>query len=141
MASRRWLIAGLAAILVLAAIGLRFWRVRRPPTPPAAKLPASARVLLQPFRKDNIDLTVAPQAVGTYKVGMKEGASMLYAWSTSPAEMLDSKFADRPANIAAEEHNAFVAQSSGWYRWNWKNTSSRSVTVHLKLSGYYETEP
>jgi len=127
---------------VLLAIGISFWRVRRPPTPPAAKLPSSARALLQPLRKDTIDLTVAPLEVRSYKVGMREGASLLYAWSTSPAgEMLEAKFADRPESTTAEDHSAFVAQSAGWYRWNWRNLNARAVTVHLRLSGYYDTEP
>ena len=39
---------------------------------------------------------------------------------------------------AAEAHGAFLAQSAGWYRWRWKNQSDNPITIHFKLSGYYE---
>ena len=39
---------------------------------------------------------------------------------------------------AEEAHGAFVAQSSGWYRWHWNNPTGSPITIHLKLRGYYE---
>lgn len=121
-------------------MGLYFWaRVLRPPAPSAAKLPASARILLQPFRKDSLDLIVASQAELNYQVGMQAGATLVYAWSAAPkGETVLCEFAGHQASSASEAHSAFVAQSSGWYRWRWKNRNSHPVTIHLKLSGYYE---
>lgn len=129
-------VACLAGITVL-----YFWatRVRRPPAPSAARLPASARTLLQPFRKDTLDLTVAAQGELSYRVGMQAGATLVYAWSTGhQGETLSYEFAGRETSGASEAHSALVAQSSGWYRWRWKNPNGRPVTIHLKLSGYYE---
>lgn len=111
-----------------------------PPLPSAAKLPASARTLLQPFRKDSFNLTIGAGQELSYRVGMQAGATLVYAWSTGSGDQkLSCEFAGREASGAASEaHNAFVAQSAGWYRWRWKNPSSRPVTIHVKLSGYYE---
>jgi hypothetical protein len=136
---QRWLI-GLGGLLAMAgATAMYFWRVHPPPVPSAATLPASARVLLQPFRKDSLDLTVGAQEELNYRVGMQAGATLVYAWSTGHAdEKLACEFAGRETTAGSGAHSAFVAQSSGWYRWRWKNENSRAVTIHFKLSGYYE---
>jgi hypothetical protein len=133
----RWLV-GLVALLAGAAFaGLHFWRVQRPPTPSAAKLPASVRTLLQPFRRDGIDLKVAANGQLEYRVGMQAGASLVYAWTASQPTV-SYQFADQKPGRAGEAHGAFVAQSAGWYRWRWTNPTGTAVTIHLKLSGYYE---
>ena len=110
-----------------------------PPAPTAAKLPASARMLLQPFRKDSLNLTVGAQEELNYRVGMQAGATLVYAWSTGhKAETLFCEFAGQETREASEAHSAFVAQSSGWYRWRWKNPNRHPVTIHITLRGYYE---
>lgn len=139
MSGNRWVLV----LAACAACGLAFYllggRVARPPRPAAAVLPASARALLQPFRKDSVDLTVASQSERDYEVGMQAGATLAYAWSTGyRGDTLSCEFADQRMTRTAEAHSAFVAQSSGWYRWRWKNQSSHVVTIHLKLRGYYE---
>jgi len=137
-----WVRAAAGFVACLAGITvLYFWttRVRRPPVPSAARLPASARSLLRPFRQDTLHLTVAPQGELSYQVGMQAGATLVYAWSTGHrGETLSYEFAGRQNSGASEAHSALVAQSSGWYRWRWRNPNSRPVTIHLKLSGYYE---
>jgi hypothetical protein len=134
---KRWLV-GWAALLIGAAFAvLHFWRVQRPPTPSAARLPASVRTLLQPFRKDGIDLKVAANGETEYRVGMQAGASLVYAW-TAGGQTVSCQFADQKPGRAGEAHGAFVAQSSGWYRWRWTNPTGTPISIHLKLSGYYE---
>jgi len=139
MSRNRWVFVS----AVCAACGFAFYllagRVGRPPRPAAATLPASARALLQPVRKDSIELTVAPQSQGSYQVGMQAGATLVYAWSTGRSgDTLSCEFADQQMTRSAEAHSAFVAQSSGWYRWRWKNQSGHPISIHLKLRGYYE---
>jgi hypothetical protein len=134
---------GLACLVAVAIVGVHFWRVQLPPAPSAAKLPASARLLIQPFRKDSLDLTVEARQELNYRIGMQAGATLVYAWSTGPGrghkgEMLSCQFAGRETSDASEAHSAFVAQSAGWYRWRWRNPNSRPVTIHFKMSGYYE---
>ena len=126
-------VSGLANLYVVST------RVRRPPTPSAVRLPASARILLQPFRMESLDLTVASDGELNYRVGMQAGATLVYAWSTADKrDTLIYQFSGRETTGASEAHSAFVAQSSGWYRWRWKNRSSHPVAIHLKLTGYYE---
>lgn len=131
-----WLIGGAAVLVLAVSAGVHFWRVQRPPAPSAARLPPSARVLLQPFRKDSLKLTVGPHEELSYRVGMQAGASLVYAWSTG--DPVSFEFAEQGTNRAAEAHSAFVAQSAGWYRWHWKNSNSHPVTIRFKMSGYYE---
>jgi hypothetical protein len=95
-------------------------------------------MLLQPFRKDSFDLTVTAQEEVDYRVGMRAGATLVYAWSTGHGEMLICQFAGQEPRDGSEAHGALVAQSSGWYHWSWQNQNRRPVTIHVKLSGYYE---
>ena len=138
MTRKAWLIPGAALVAAGVSVGVHFWRVQRPPAPSAAVLPASARVLLSPFRKDSLELTVGRHEELDYRVGMQSGATLVYAWSTSPGEMLSCEFPGQKASQAAEGHGAFEARSSGWYHWRWKNPGSQSVAIRLRLSGYYE---
>jgi hypothetical protein len=111
-------------------------RVHRPPKPAAATLPASARVLLLPFRKNSLDLTVPAHEELDYRVGMQAGGTLVYAWSSGVRLLCESP---GPKTMrAAEAHGAFEAQSSGWYHWRWKNESGNPIAIHVKLSGYYE---
>jgi hypothetical protein len=132
-----WLI-GLAALLAVAALGgVRFWKVRKPPNPPAAKLPASVRMLFQPFRKDSLDLALAANGELQYRIAMQAGATLVYSW-TAGRGTVSYQFADQKPGKAGEAHGAFVAQSSGWYRWRWNNPTGDKITIHLQLGGYYE---
>src|ERR1700691_6449433 len=103
--------------MVAGAIAVFIWsfRIHHPPNPPAAQLPASARMLLQPFRKDSFDLTVGAQQEANYRVGMQAGATLVYAWSTGQAgghggEPLFCEFAGHETRSASEAHSAVVAQ-------------------------------
>jgi hypothetical protein len=70
---------------------------------------------------------------------MQAGATLVYSWTASRG-MVSCRFADQKLASASEAHGAFVAQSSGWYRWRWNNPTADSITIHLKLSGYYEPQ-
>jgi hypothetical protein len=132
-------LTGLVVFVAAAAAGVRFWKVPQPPAPSAAKLPASARELLLPFRKDSLDLAVPPHDEANYRVGMQAGATLVYAWSTVHAgQILSCECPGQKSSQGAEGHGAFEAQSSGWYHWRWRNPSGNPTTVHVKLSGYYE---
>jgi hypothetical protein len=101
-------------------------------------LPSSARVLLQPFRKDGLDLTLPAKGEVGYRIAMQAGATLVYSWTASRGAV-SCQFANQNPIRAGEARGAFVAQSSGWYRWNWKNQNGNAMTIHLKLNGYYET--
>jgi hypothetical protein len=135
-----WLILAAGIVAGVAYVAPHYWRVQRPPKPVPARLPASARILLQPFRQQTIDLKVPARDEKRYQVGMQAGATLVYAWSTVPPDTLDCQFSGQASRQEAAAHSAFVAQSDGWYRWRWKNPTGHPVTIHLKLSGYYEPE-
>jgi hypothetical protein len=129
---------GLAGLIGAVALGgVYFWRVQQPPVPSAARLPASARIQLQPFRQDGLDLTLAANGDLQYRIAMQAGATLVYAWRAG-SEAVSYQFADQKPGKAVEAHGAFVAQSSGWYRWRWSNATNHSVSIHLKLRGYYQ---
>jgi hypothetical protein len=134
---KAWLIglAGLVAVATFA--GVHFWKVRKPPSPPAAKLPASARILLQPYRKDSLELALAANGEQQYRIAMQAGAALVYSW-TAGQRTVSYQFANQKPGKAGEAHGAFVAQSSGWYRWRWNNPTGDPITIRLKLAGYYE---
>jgi hypothetical protein len=96
-------------------------------------------VLLQPFRKDDVDLTLAGGGELQYRIAMQAGATLVYSWTASHGPV-SCQFANQNRVSATDGRGAFVAQSSGWYRWRWSNPSSGRVAIHLKLSGYYEPQ-
>jgi len=92
---------------------------------------------LQPFRKDGLDLTLDAHAELQYRIAMQAGATLVYSWKADGG-LVSYQFADQNPGRGTDAHGAFVAQSSGWYRWRWTNTTRHTVTIHLKLNGYYE---
>lgn len=111
----------------------------RPPKPAAAALPASARALLLPFRRNSLDLTVPAHEELDYRVGMQAGATLVYAWTSGHGgQVLSAESPGQKRTRAGEAHGAFEAQSSGWYHWRWKNETASPITIHVKLNGYYE---
>ena len=120
-------------------MGLYYWRgrVRRPPMPAAASLPPSARMRFQPFHRDGLDLALPANGEVEYHIAMEAGATLVYSWSASHGTV-SCRFADQNPVSAGKGRGAFVAQSSGWYRWRWKNQTGNSSTIHLQLNGYYQ---
>ncbi len=92
---------------------------------------------LQPFRKDGLDLTLDAHGELQYRIAMQAGATLVYSWKSNSGTV-SYQFADQNPGRGTEAHGAFVAQSSGWYRWHWSNMGGNPVTFHLKLNGYYE---
>jgi hypothetical protein len=136
-----WLIA-VAAVLAVASAAVHFWKVQKLPVPSGAALPASARMRLQPsgqkpFRKDGLDLTLDAHGELQYRIAMQADATLVYSWKADRG-VVSYQFADQNPGRGTDAHGAFVAQSSGWYRWRWSNTTGRALTIHLKLNGYYE---
>jgi hypothetical protein len=94
-------------------------------------------MLLQPFRKDSLDLTLAANGEVEYRVAMQSGATLVFSWTASRGTV-SCQFANQNPVNTGESHGGFVAQSSGWYRWRWRNQTGNATTIHLKLNGYYE---
>lgn len=117
------------------------------------------------WRTDTIDI---PLAAGgdfdrkdelEYKVRMKAGDSMVYAWTVdglaNPEEFYFDFHGETPAgptnpkSVVAEYRQAtgsssngvMIAQIPGVHGWYLQNQSEKPVTVRLKIAGFYELVP
>lgn len=123
----------------------------------AATYPAAA------WRSDVIDIPLKAGGDARrgdeleYKVRMKPGDVMTYAWSVpAPAEEFYYDFhGEAPAAKQGEEpivveykqavgiasSGALTAPIAGVHGWYFQNQSEKPVTVRLRLSGFYELVP
>ena len=122
--------------------------------------PVLAREYPAPFRTDSIDIPLKGAAdTGSeleYKVRMKPGATLVYAWSVNaPPEEFYYDFHSQQlpspgpkevvishkAGIGVGGNGSLVAPFEGIHGWYLQNQSEKPVVVHLKLSGFYELLP
>lgn len=131
----------------------------------AASEGAVADYYAAPLRSDFVDIPLAASGSITreneleYKVRMKAGATLVYAWSVpgvpNPEELYFDLHGEADAKDAAGEpkivqyRQATGTQSSGMlvapldgiFGWYLQNQSTQPVVVHLKLSGFYDLVP
>jgi hypothetical protein len=145
----------------------------RPATPPpkavAASAPAGAapvaRFYPAPYRSDTVEIPLAAGGDSNhadeleYKVRMKAGDSLVYAWAvdglTDPqmfyydfhSEAASDKGAPEPKPIEYRQatglnsNGVLIAPVAGIHGWYLQNQSVKPVVVKLKLSGFYELIP
>jgi hypothetical protein len=122
----------------------------------------TARYYQSAFRSDTIEIVLPPDTGNEleYKVSMKTGDTLTYAWTVSGDEEHpdwfyydfhgESKPAAADAKPVVMEYRqqtglnsggALVAPFDGIHGWYFQNQSDKKVTVHLKLSGFYELIP
>jgi hypothetical protein len=126
--------------------------------PGAAAPTAPAHEYPQAFRTDTIDIPLkAAEQAGSeleYKVQMKAGQTLVYSWSVdAPPEEFYTDFHSemRPAPketvishkqaVGVSANGSLVAPFQGIHGWYFQNQSLKPVTVHLKLSGFYDLLP
>ena len=78
-----------------------------------------------------------PELDATLRYPVSKWISTRGSW-TAGRRTVSYQFANQKPGKAGEAHGAFVAQSSGWYRWRWNNPTGDTITIHLQLGGYYE---
>lgn len=133
---------------------------------PAAKGDTSpARYYETAYRTDTIDIPLAASGDFDrkdeleYKVKMKAGDSMVYAWTVeglaNPEEFYFDFHGETPAgptnpkavvaeykqSIGARSNGVLIAQIPGVHGWYLQNQSEKPVVVKLKVSGFYELVP
>ena len=140
-----------AAALCLALGAAPAWAAGAPAAQPLA------RAYGAPFRSDVVDIPLGTAERGEgeteFKVKMKAGATLIYAWSVSgladPEEFysdLHSQSVPSPqvwvlsheARTGAGGNGALVAPFEGVHGWYLQNQSAAPVVVHLQLAGFYE---
>lgn len=128
----------------------------------ASPAPA-ARSYPTPFRSDVIDVPLA--AAGDmfrgneleYKVHVEKGGAYIYSWEVAgmpnPKEFYTEFHGHtiepgKPMTVAyyrkatgTADHGAFTAPFAGVHGWYFQNQSAKSVTVRLRLSGFYTLIP
>jgi hypothetical protein len=129
--------------------------------PAVAGAPAPATVAHeypQAFRSDTIDIPLkGAEQTGSeleYKVQMKAGQTLVYSWSVdAPPEEFYTDFHSemRPApketvishkaDVGISANGSLVAPFGGIHGWYFQNQSLKPVTVHLKISGFYDLLP
>jgi len=125
---------------------------QQPPASPTqdetlAKWPWSISLQTAPFKRQSIQITLAPKEGMEYKYRLDKGAGMLYSW-TSTGEVhweLHSQ-PDEAARGYAEffdtddgngSHGVYNAPFPGIHGWWWENQSDREVTIALTTAGFY----
>ena len=107
------------------------------------------------YRADTIDIPLRPFGELEYKLGMREGDSIVYQWNVveiSDPELLYAEFHGHTERVGGapgtlmyyrkanggEERGALVAPFSGIHGWYLKNDSDDPIVVRLRVAGYYE---
>jgi hypothetical protein len=131
------------------------------PEPPSAASAASTEVAAvsvldavwksqQPFRTDEMSLTLKPNEGAEIKAMMQVGDRMMFAWSVEGGgvnfdmhgEELGAANEDFTSywkgRDATSGNGAFQAPFAGTHGWFWRNRGTVPVTVRVKTSGYYE---
>jgi hypothetical protein len=100
------------------------------------------------LRSDSRAFTLAPGGDLEFKLHMKEGAELAYAWSTQggpvyvdfhgePDGAAPGVFTSHKTGTFPSSENAFQAPFTGRHGWYWRNDGPDAVTVTLNLKGEY----
>jgi hypothetical protein len=117
------------------------------PPPPMADS-SGGRVLDQPIKSETIEIPIGPGEEVEHKVGMVEGSSVLFQWTSTgslysdfhahPYNDLDgSEIRYRETDGVSAESGAITAPYSGFHGWYWRNDGDQPVTVTLEVTGFF----
>ena len=122
----------------------------------------ASRISRTSYRADTIDIPLATGDAGRggeeleYKVRMRAGDSIVYAWSVdsieNPEEFYFDFHGESPPDptpkvveylqsTGTSSRGALTAPMTGVHGWYLQNQSAKPVVVHLKISGFYELVP
>lgn len=110
------------------------------------------------YRTDVIDIPLGVRGELEYKLGMKEGDSIVYQWDAvdlaDPAQLYaefhghTERVGDAPGDLmfyrkaaGGSERGALVAPFTGIHGWYLRNDADEAIVVRLKVSGFYEILP
>ena len=118
-----------------------------PPPPPMADS-EGGRVLDQPIRRETLEVPIAAREEVEVKIGMVEGASALFRWTSTGS--LYSDFHAHPYNdldgaevryleseSVSSQSGAITAPYSGFHGWYWRNDGDQPVTLMLETTGFF----
>ncbi len=114
------------------------------PVAPAVEKPAATTQW-----KDTITVTIPARGNREYKVLLKEGSELQYAWNThgpkmyydfhgEPTDGPKGYFESFEKATESTATGALTATFGGTHGWYWKNTTAAPITITLKVAGAYE---
>jgi len=133
-------------------------RIAAPPAAPEEPIPpGSALVPAQngpigtyptAYRSDSTQFVLGPYDFVEYKYRLEQGATMVYAWTSTTA--LIHEFHGDPAatpdapvsydkKTRRESTGTFTAPFAGIHGWYWENPGADPVTITLHSSGFYSS--
>ena len=109
------------------------------------------------FRSDTIEIPLDAYGELEYKLGIEEGAAIVYEWDVVDMENPDLLYAEfhghtEPVDGTGDlmfyrkaeggsEQGSLVAPFSGIHGWYLVNGSDSAVVVRLRVAGYYDLLP
>lgn len=106
------------------------------------------------YRTDVIDIPLEPFGELEYKLGLREGESIVYQWDAvdlKDLEMLYAEFHGHTEPVGGvgdlmyyrkatggTERGMLVAPFSGIHGWYLRNDGDQPIVVRLKVAGFYE---
>ena len=128
-------------------LGLRRSRISSAPISAAAAATVSGEG--EPFRTDQLEVTLAWGEDVEIKATMQQGQSFVFTWEAvggpvnfdMHGEPLDARNGDATSYAKAENetrvHGTFRAPFDGKHGWYWENYNDNPVTIRLRTSGFY----
>jgi hypothetical protein len=120
---------------------------------------AAARYYEAVFRTDTIEIPLPADGELEYKVQMKPGGTLVYSWDVEGFENPEwfyydfhgenwprpkdekAKIAEYAQKTGVKASGSLIAPFEGVHGWYLQNQGGKPVTVHLKLSGFYDLIP
>jgi hypothetical protein len=107
------------------------------------------------YRTDTIDIPLEAFGELEYKLGLNEGAAIVYEWNVleiSDPKLLYAEFHGHTERVGAapgtlmfyrkasggSERGALVAPFSGIHGWYLKNETDDAIVVRLNVAGFYD---
>ncbi|MEO7274176.1 MAG: hypothetical protein ABIX28_12755 [Vicinamibacterales bacterium] len=104
------------------------------------------------YKVDVVEIVLGPYEYVEYKYHLEQGATMLFAW-TSTGPLVHDLHAERAggaqAGAAAEEsfdkqdrqgaNGSYTAPFAGIHGWYWENTGGTPITIRLTSAGFYSS--
>ncbi|MEZ5289694.1 MAG: hypothetical protein R2745_01285 [Vicinamibacterales bacterium] len=103
-----------------------------------------------PYKTDEMSVTLDPGEGAEIKARMRQGERMVYSWTATgegvdvdmhgdllgaPEGEFTSYWKDE---FQTGDHGAFTAPGAGNHGWFWQNVTDETVTVTVRVSGFYE---
>lgn len=116
--------------------------------PPGSAAASVATASTRTFRHDSIEVTLAPKGEVEYKALLEEGESMVFEWDSGSSQVgfdfhgepkpgPDGAFLSFDKGVASRSAGSLRAPFTGTHGWYWNNSTSSTVVIKLRTSGFY----